>query len=45
MEDYFRKRGSRHGKEVKRVIIINAIKVLNILRKLGIPYNYHLLVT
>lgn len=44
MKDYFRKRGSRHRKELKWVIIINAIKMLNILRKLGISYNYHMLV-
>lgn len=43
MKDYFRKRGSRHRKELKRVIITNAIKMLNILRKLGISYNYHML--
>lgn len=44
MKDYFRKRGSGHGKELKRVIIINAIKMLNNIMKLGISYNYHVLV-
>lgn len=44
MKDYFRKRGPKHKKELKRVIITNAIKMLNILRKLGTSYNYHMLV-